>query len=212
MSTIRSPAKKAEGRRQKVKGEPAWEVAYLFPPQGTWTESEYLDLPGNRLIELANGFLEVLPMPTMSHQQIIAAFYEALVTFVRLGGLGTVLFAGLRVRLWKGTIREPDVVFMLAEHADRMGEEYWQGADLVMEVVSGSKKDRQRDLETKVAEYARARISEYWIVDPAQAQVTVLRLKGRKYAVHGRHGRGGRARSALLKGFEVDVDAILSGK
>ena len=61
-------------------------------------------------------------------------------------------------------------------------------------------------------EYARARISEYWIVDPQQAQITVLRLKGRKYAVYGRHGRGSRARSSLLKGFGVDVDAILSGK
>jgi Uma2 family endonuclease len=81
-----------------------------------------------------------------------------------------------------------------------------------MEVVSGAEKDRQRDLETKVAEYARARISEYWIVDPQEAQITVLRLKGRKYAVHGRFGRGSRARSALLKGFEVDVDAILSAK
>ncbi len=212
MSTIPSLARKSKGRKQKAEAEPAWEVAYLFPAQGTWTEGEYLDLPGNRLVELSNGFLEVLPMPTMSHQMIVAAFYEALVAFVRLGGLGTVLFAGLRVRLWKGKIREPDVVFMLAAHADRMGEEYWQGADLAMEVVSGSKEDRERDLKTKVAEYARARISEYWIVDPAQAQITVLRLKGRKYAVHGRCGRGGRARSALLKGFEVDVDAILSRK
>lgn len=212
MSTIPSAAQKTKGRKQKAEGEPTWEVAYLFPAQGTWTECEYLALPGNHLVELSNGFLEVLPMPTMSHQMIVLAFYEALVAFVRLGGLGKVLVAALRVRLWKGKFREPDVVFMLAEHADRMGEEYWQGADLVMEVVSGSEKDRQRDLKTKVLDYARARIPEYWIIDPAQAQVTVLRLKGRKYVVHGRCGRGSRARSALLKGFEVDVDAVLAGK
>src|SRR5207237_112774 len=83
----------------------AWEVAYLFPAQGTWTECEYLGLPGNRLIELSDGFLEILPMPTMSHQMIIAAFYEALVAFVRPGKLGTVLFTGLRVGRWKGKIR-----------------------------------------------------------------------------------------------------------
>src|SRR5207248_5904613 len=132
----------------------------------------------------------------MSHQMIIAFFFEALLTFVRPRQLGTVLFAGLRVRLWKEKIREPDVVFMLAEHADRMGEAYWKGADLVMEVVSGDAEDRRRDLETKVAEYARARISEYWIIDPQQAEITVLRLKGRKYAVHGRYGNGRRARSS----------------
>jgi Uma2 family endonuclease len=205
MSMVGSQARPAAG-------EPAWEVAYLFPAQGTWTECEYLDLPGNRLVELSNGFLEVLPMPTMSHQMIVASFLNALFDFAKPLQLGTVLFAPLPVRLWKGAIRQPDVVFMLAEHADRMGEEYWRGADLVMEVVSGDEKDRQRDLETKVAEYARARISEYWIIDSQLAQITVLRLKGRKYAVHGRFGRGSRAGSALLKGFDLDVGAVLSGQ
>jgi Uma2 family endonuclease len=201
----------ASKTRPKV-GEPSWEVAYLFPAQGTWTEEEYLALPDNRLLELSNGFLEILPLPTMSHQMIIAFFYRALLAFTEPRQLGTVLFAGIKVRLWKGKIRQPDVVFMLAKHADRLGEEYWQGADLVMEVVSGTAKDRQRDLKTKFAEYARARIPEYWIVDPKEAQITVLRLKGKKHAVHGRYGRGMQARSALLKGFEVDVAAALAGK
>jgi Uma2 family endonuclease len=149
-------------------GDPAWEVAYLFPAQGTWTEAEYLSLPGNRLIELSNGFLEVLQMPTTSHQLIVASLFRALLAFVEPQHLGTLLFAALPVRLWKGKIREPDVVFMLAEHADRIGEEFWRGADLVMEVVSGSEKSCHRDLVTKVAEYARARIAEYWIVDPKE--------------------------------------------
>ena len=193
-------------------GEPTWEVAYLFPAQGTWTEEEYLALPENRLLELSNGFLEVLPMPTTSHQAIIAYLYGALLAFIEPRRLGKVYFAGIRVRLWKGTFRLPDVVFMLAKHADRIGEEYWRGADLVMEVVSGTAKDRQRHLKTKVTEYARARIPEYWIVDPQEAQITVMRLNGKKYAVHGRFDRGMRVRLALLNGFEVEVDAALAGK
>jgi Uma2 family endonuclease len=205
MSTITSKV------RPRV-GEPSWEVAYLFPDQGTWTEEEYFALPDNRLVELSNGFVEVLPMPTTSHQIILAFIYRALLGFVEPRQLGTVLFAGIKVRLRKGKFRLPDLVFMLAKHADRMGEEYWRGADLVMEVVSGSAKDRQRDLKTKAAEYAHARIPEYWIIDPQEGQITVLRLKGQKYTVHGCSGRGMRARSALLKGFEVDVDAALAGK
>ncbi len=193
-------------------GEPAWEVAHLFPLQGSWTEEEYLALPGNRLVEYSNGRIEVLPMPTMSHQLMVAFLYGAVLAFVQPQNLGTVLFSGLRVRLWKGKIREPDVVFMLASHADRMGEVYWKGADLVMEVVSGGDEDRERDLVTKVKEYARARIPEYWIVDPVEAQVTVLRLKGRKYVVHGKIGRGSRATSVLLKGFAVEVDGMFAGK
>src|SRR5262249_61101362 len=141
---------------------------------GTWTEEEYLDLPDNRMLELSDGFLEALPMPTMSHQMIAAFFYRALFAFVDPRHLGIVLFTGLRVRLLKGKIRQPDVVFMLAGHADRMGEPYWKGADLVMEVVSGDAKDRLRDLETKVAEYAPPRISEYWIIDPQHPATTLL--------------------------------------
>jgi len=205
MSTITSKA------RPKV-GEPSWEVAYLFPAQGTWDEDEYLALPENRSLELSNGFLEVLPMPTTSHQAIIAFIYGALLAFIEPRRLGKAYFAGIRVRLWEGTFRLPDLVFMLTKHADRMGEEYWRGADLVMEVVSGTAKDRRRDLRTKVAEYARARIREYWIIDPREAQITVLGLKGKKYAVHGRYRRGMRAKSSLLKGFEVEVDTALAGK
>ena len=186
-------------------GEPAWEIAYLFPPQGAWPEYEYLALNTNRLVELVQGRIEVLPMPTMSHQLLTAYLYGLLLAFAAGRDLGTVLFAGIRARLRPGTIREPDVVFMLQEHADRMGEKYWKGADLVMEVVSGKAKDRRRDLKEKREEYARAGIPEYWIVDPRDERITVLRLDGKKYAVHGEYLKGTTAASHLLPGFEVDV-------
>jgi|TARA_B100001971_G_C18207240_1_gene548405 hypothetical protein len=44
-------------------GEPTWDIAYLFPNQGYWSEDAYLDLKTNHLIELVDGKLEVLPMP-----------------------------------------------------------------------------------------------------------------------------------------------------
>ena len=52
------------------------------------------------------------------------------------------------------------------------------GADLAIEVVSEGAEARERDLETKRAEYARAGISEYWIVDPQESRITVLTLDG----------------------------------
>ena len=100
---------------------------------------------------------------------------------------------------------------MLAEHRERVGEQYWEGADLVMEVVSDD--DRRRDLQTKRFEYARAGIPEYWIVDPQLEQVTVLVLAdGNRYRQHGCFQRGQRAASVLLAGFDVDVDAVLPAK
>jgi Uma2 family endonuclease len=185
--------------------EPAWDIAHLFPLQGMWSESEYLMLETNRLVEYSQGFIEVLPVPTTSHHLVVRFLFRLLESFVLAGDQGLVLFAGIRVRLWTGEFREPDIVFMRKEHEDRIGNEFWEGADLVMEVVSGGKKDRERDLVDKRKEYARARIPEYWIVDPKKETITVLRLAGKRYAVHGEFNKGAVATSCLLPGFTVDV-------
>jgi Uma2 family endonuclease len=187
--------------------EPAWEIATLFPAQGTWSEEDYLLLPTNHLVEFSHGRVEVLPMPTQSHQLIVLFLYRVLYEFVTARRLGTLLIAPLRVRLWPGKFREPDLVFMLAEHADRRHDAYWGGADLVMEVVSPD--DPQRDLVTKRQEYAQAGIPEYWVVDPQAETITVLRLDHDQYVEHGQFGRGMVATSALLEGFEVEVDGVL---
>jgi Uma2 family endonuclease len=189
--------------------ELTWAVAQLFPLQGQWTEEDYLALHTNHLVELSDGVLEVLPMPTESHQSIVAYLYGALLAFVAPRRLGKVLFAPLRVRLWQGKIREPDIVFMLDEHRDRRAEKAWQGADLVIEVVSPD--DPERDLERKPEEYARAGIPEYWIVNPLVGTITVLKLEGGRYVAHGEFRKGEKALSALLAGFEVDVSAALAG-
>jgi Uma2 family endonuclease len=197
-------------RRVSGKAEPTWEIAYLFPVQGTWDEDDYLALNGNQRVEFSNGFLEVLPMPTTSHQLLVVYLFTRLYEFTTRRDLGTVLVAALRVRLWRRKFREPDVVFMLKEHSKRIRDEYWKGADLVMEVVSEGKEDRHHDLVTKRREYARAGIAEYWIVDPQEERITVLRLARKRYVVHGEFTRGTLASSHLLEGFAVDVEEALA--
>lgn len=193
------------------RAEPVWEIAELFPPQGEWTEDEYLALDTDRRIELARGFLEFLPMPKVAHKLIELFLYHALLAFVQARKLGVAFDSGLKVRLWKGTIRYPDVVFVSREHKDERDEDCYHHADLIMEVVSPSRKDRSRDYTTKKLEYAKAGIREYWIVDPQARLITVLRLEGRKYGVHGEFKSGQRAASAVLAGFEVDVSEALAG-
>ena len=185
-----------------------WEIAQLFPAQGHWTEEEYLALDTNHLIEFSHGRMEVLPLPTFSHQRLVAFLYRLLLGFVEDRGLGVVMFAPLRIQLGQGKFREPDIVFMAAEHADRLGEQFWRGADLVMEIVSPH--DPERDKVTKRREYARAGIPEYWIVDPTDSSITVLTLRGQEYALHGAFVAGESASSVLLEGFKVDVSEVFS--
>jgi Uma2 family endonuclease len=188
--------------------ELTWEIAQLFPAQGHWSEEEYLALDTNHLIEFSHGQLEVLPMPTQSHQLLVIALFKLLDNFVRTRQLGTVLLAPMRVQLWQGKFREPDILFMRTEHDDRRSDSFWEGADLVMEVVSPD--DPRRDRVTKRREYAQAEIPEYWIVDLADASISVLTLRGREYALHGEFVQGELATSELLDGFTADVGAVIS--
>src|ERR1700730_2898967 len=135
------------------KGEPTWEVALLFPPQGEWSEAEYLALDTNHLVELADGFLELLPMPTIFHQLIVDYLYFELKSFLMGKGLGKCLFAPLPVRLGSKKYREPDVVFLKNERLKDLRKQP-EGADLVMEVVSEGEENRLRDLDVKRREYA----------------------------------------------------------
>jgi len=190
--------------------EPAWEVSHLFPAQGAWSEEEYLALPGNRLVEFDLGRIEVLTMPSESHQSLVMFLYEILVAYVRQHQLGKVLVAPLPVKLWEGKMREPDLLFMRREHAERRHENFWNGADLVMEVIS--RDDPGRDKIIKRREYARAGIPEYWLVDPFEQTVTVLSLpeQGEEYAVHGVFGLGEHAQSASLIGFSLVVKDLFA--
>lgn len=189
---------------------PAWDIARIFSDQGHILEGEYLHLTryARRLVEYTDGIIEVLPISTTSHQRIVLFLYSLLMAWTSSRNAGLVLTAPLRVRLRDGKIREPDVVFMARDHLARAGEEFWNGADLVMEVVSPD--GRHRDLIEKRAEYAEAKVPEYWIVDPQEARITVLTLGSSEYTVHGEFIGGTRASSALLKDFAVSVDEVFS--
>ncbi len=196
-------------RRKKPKaGEPVWELATLFPHQGTWTVEDYLSLDTGRLIEYVDGFLEFPPIPTMAHQDVLLFLYELLKAYVVMNGLGKVYVAPIPVRLGSRQYREPDVFFVSTQRVAEAEGKYPSGADLVMEVVSGNRSDRVRDLVHKRRDYAHAGIPEYWIVDPDEATITVLRLEDDEYTEHGRFGAGQQATSHLLPGFAVSVDEV----
>jgi Uma2 family endonuclease len=156
-------------------------------------------------VEFNRGRIEVLAMPTEAHQFIVRYLFLALHSFVAAKQLGEVVFAPIRVQTLPDKYREPDVALMLTENSGRRSNSFWTGADLVMEVVSDDPESRDRDLKEKRTEYAAAGIKEYWIVDPQQQQITVLRLAAGQYAAQGVFGIGAEAVSNLLAGFSLSV-------
>jgi Uma2 family endonuclease len=189
-------------------GEPAWEAAYMLPVQGSWSEEDFLKFHTNRMAELVDGRLEILPMPTLKHQRILQWLLRVFETAAPVGSVA--LFAPLPTRLFPRTIREPDLLYIAPENAPGPDVDYPSHLDLALEIVSPGKDARQRDYEDKRTDYARAGISEYWIVDPQENLVTVLVLQDGTYVEHGIFRSGEVASGLLLPALRVDVGAMLN--
>jgi Uma2 family endonuclease len=192
--------------------EYAWELATLYPAQGDWSEEEYLELTdhSSRRIEFTDGRLEFLPMPTEIHESLVQFLLFALYDFVNSRKLGKVYSNGLRLKIRPRKHRLPDIIFLHKDHFHARHNRVWDGADLVMEVVSDDPKDHVRDYETKLVDYAEAKIAEYWIVDPHRQCVIVHRLEGDHYVVDGEFARGQHAASVILDGFTIDVTNLFA--
>ncbi|HZK82667.1 MAG TPA: Uma2 family endonuclease [Humisphaera sp.] len=172
-----------------------------------WTPEAYFELDGSYLVEYCRGNLEILPMPTMSHQRLASRLHIALHKVAPPGS--EVLFAGARIKVGDDLYREPDVLYIPKRWTSLIREQYAERAALVMEILSESNRDH--DLDTKRREYAAAAIPEYWIVDPEGRRITILTLKSRRYVVHGTFSAGDPATSAILPAFSIDVSELFEG-
>ena len=149
-------------------------------------------------------------MPTEAHEAFVRFLFLALYEFVTKRKLGEVYSNGIRLRIRPRKVRLPDIIFLHKDHFHARHNRVWDGADLVMEVVSDDPKDRARVYEEKLADYAEAKVAEYWIIDPESQRVLVHRLDGERYNNPCEFTRGQQAKSVLLDGFGVDVTALFA--
>ncbi|QDT35699.1 Uma2 family endonuclease [Stratiformator vulcanicus] len=190
-------------------GEPAYFIAEFWPDQGRWSEEAYFRLPKQQGVELVDGRLEMLAVPTTTHQRLMKWVFRLLMISVDDRGLGETFPAGLRVRIRAGNVREPDVVVVLNRRPGADENRALNHADLAVEVVSPS--DPDRDWVEKHRDYAEAGISEYWIVDPRDRTLTIFSLdEAGVYQQAGRCASGQTARSTLLPDVTVVIDELFA--
>jgi Uma2 family endonuclease len=154
--------------------------------------------------EWVNG--EVVPMTPVSprHQQV-AIFLSALFQhFCEQRNTGTVLSAPVQMKVGEAA-REPDVMVLTPEHADRIRPSCVEGpADLVVEIISPE--SRGRDRGDKYYEYEQAGVREYWLVDPQRKQAEFYRLTTDGVYELVRSDDRGRFESRVLPGLWIEVD------
>jgi Uma2 family endonuclease len=211
VATLSEPQATSDVAPSKADLNPVWDVALLFPYQGNWSKYDYLDLPGNHLVEFDNGRIEVLPMPSIRHQVIVTNLLVPMSVYAEVHELGKVLCAPMPLEVAPHKYREPDVIYtrsVAPEESD--GDKYLDSAELVIEIVSEGSANRKRDLIDKRVDYAKAGIAEYWIVDPERNEVSMLVLQGAEYTESAVFGMNDVIRSTALPGFEIAVSKVFA--
>ena len=79
-----------------------------------------------------------------------------------------------------------------------------------MEVVSPGTQNRERDLDVKRLEYARAGIAEYWIVDSENQAVLIFRLHEQSLEEIATLTGDDEVSSPILTGFQLKVSSIFN--
>ena len=158
--------------------------------------------------ELWDGELVMSPAPSFLHQEIVDRFHDQLKAWVRPRRLGKTGVAPIDMVLTTRRAVQPDVVFISTDRLGIVGDRIMGAADLVAEVLSPE--SRRRDRFDKRDLYEQHGVREYWLIDPEALTVEVLHLKAGEYELLGRWHPGDRARSRLLKGFELLVSGLFS--
>jgi Uma2 family endonuclease len=138
-----------------------------------WTLEELDSLPedGNTY-ELIRGELFVTPPPTDNHETIAARLTRILDPYVAAQGLGYVYRPRAVIRQ-QGSQLEPDLMVRQPQ-ADRLAR--WEQAPLPLLVVEIlSPYTRRRDHEQKRSFYLELGVPEYWIVDPNDVSIRIIR-------------------------------------
>ena len=176
------------------------------PGQGSWTYNDYAALPNEgKRYEIVNGVLYMSPSPGWAHQEIVFEIASYLRNYLHKSGSGGVFIAPLDVELAPKDVFQPDVVVLLKANRDKLKDGHIVGApDLVVEVVSPGSETHDR--YRKLAAYARARIPEYWIVDPDSHTVEVLTCEGGEYQPQGVYHGKALLPSQIVPGLAVQVE------
>lgn len=181
-----------------------------------YTFADYLAQGSDERLEVIHGEAVMMAPPSSRHQEISFELGRQLGNYLD-GKPCRVYPAPFGVRLFEqdgegsedvDTVVEPDLsVVCDRSKIDRYG---CKGApDLVVEVLSPS--SLRHDRFVKLGLYQRAKVREYWIVDPEYQSVQVFTLDASGFLrIREEYGSGDIARVNVLEGCFIDLGKVFS--
>lgn len=160
---------------------------HLHPPDPVaeaLTVDDWFAMPedGNRY-ELFEGVLIRMSPPMRHHQDVVGLLSVALHAAATSSG-GYAAVGPLGVVLARRIGFLPDIVYVSAEHRDRLSDRGIEAApDVVVEV--GSPSTGTFDRGTKLRTYLEHGVAEVWLVDPSERVVEVVTAATRQRVAFG---------------------------
>jgi Uma2 family endonuclease len=178
--------------------------AFAETPFRRWTYEEYYRLDDDQRYEIIDGQLLMAPAPDTLHQDWSRELFLLIHDHVKKNKLGKVFFAPVDVVLDSENTVQPDIVFIATANLGIVQKRAIFGTpDLAVELISPS--TIRRDRYDKKRLYARFALKEYWIGDPANQTLEVLKFQRGDYELHSRAERKGKLTSLVLPGFNFDL-------
>jgi len=170
------------------------------------TFEEFAALKSDGRHELVNGRLDELVPPKPLHGWVFFHFPIAMAEYLVASGVGGYWGGEVDIPTIPFHGRRPDFVYYAPEKAARIdlkANRVSGAPTLAVEIVSDD--DEARDTVTKRAEYARAGIPHYWILDPQRETVVTMVLRGDSYEIAGEFSMGDSLTSELFPGLELPL-------
>ncbi len=154
--------------------------------------------------DLIDGVIYVASPENTEANNLFVWLLGVMDTFAEENELGEVFGTRVAFRLGDRGGPEPDIAFVRKDRLHLVEEGFVRGApDLAVEIVSPDSIDR--DYERKREQYQQAGVLEYWIVDPLERKVTLLRL-GKDGEYREVRPRKGILQSKALPGFWLRIE------
>lgn len=160
--------------------------------------------------ELVDGVVILSPSPSPRHQSVAGEIYNQLYSFVRRRRAGLILYetdVHLRaVGRGRDLVYRPEIVYFRPAREPDLDRPIAIVPDLVVEVISAE--SRRLDSQTKLEDYERFGVREYWLFDPENCMMRFFVLVRGRY-VEAR-AVGPRFASKVVPGFKLDRRRIRS--
>ena len=172
-------------------------------PEGRLRYEDLDRLDPEQRWELIDGVAYAMASPLLVHQLVLGELYVALKQHFR-GSRCQVVLAPFDVKISDYDVVQPD---LLVSCGEGLGARFHAGApDLAIEILSPSslRQDRIRKLNF----YARAGVSEYWLVTPSPLMVEVFRHHEGLFFACGGFGHDQVLESPRFPELRLDLAAV----